>query len=160
MTPIGEARANGPRSQAQPVRALLEKYGLRATRQRLGLAKILFGENHRHVTAVGLAAEANAARTPASLATVYNILNLFADVGLLRRLPIDASKTVFDTNTADHAHFYFEETGDVQDIAPASGALCAEIEPPSGYEIIRVDIVVRLRRKSSKPLHLVKLGGA
>ena len=55
---------------------MLEKFGLRATRQRLGLAKLLFGKGNRHITADVLAAEAQEARLFASLATVYNVLNL------------------------------------------------------------------------------------
>jgi Fur family iron response transcriptional regulator len=152
---IGPARPWGRPSRTKPAWALLEQCGLRATRQRLGLAKLLFGADHRHVTADGLAVEANLAKTPATLATIYNVLNLFSDVGLLRRLSIDSSKTIFDTNTSDHGHFYFEETGEVQDIPLASQeaarALCAEIDPPDGFDVVRVDVVVRLRRKASAP---------
>lgn len=129
-------------------RTLLEKYGLRATRQRLGLAKLLFSKGDRHITADSLAAEANSLRMSASLATVYNVLNLFAQVGLVRGLPIEGNKTIFDTNTTDHGHFYFEETGDIEDITMKGFDLTGEIEPPEGYEISRVDVVVRLRRKA------------
>jgi Fur family iron response transcriptional regulator len=128
-------------------RALLERFGLRATRQRLGLAKLLFSKGDRHVTADALSAEALAARMSASLATVYNVLNLFADVGLVRALPIEGSKTIFDTNTTDHGHFYFEETGEIEDIRVATGDLAAGVVAPDGFEIVRVDVVVRLRSK-------------
>jgi Fur family iron response transcriptional regulator len=128
-------------------RTLLEKYGLRATRQRLGLAKLLFSKGDRHVTADTLAAEANALRMPTSLATVYNVLNLFAEVGLVRGLPIEGTKTIFDTNTSDHGHFFFEETGDIEDISTQRIDLAGQVEAPEGYEIARVDVVVRLRRK-------------
>ncbi len=130
-------------------RALMEQLGLRATRQRLGLAKLLFGGGHRHLTADALAAEARAAKMPASLATIYNVLNLFADVGLVRALPIEGTKTVFDTNTTDHAHFYYEETSRVEDIPGAFAGMAAAIDAPEGYEVVRVDVVVRLRRKGS-----------
>ncbi len=129
-------------------RALMERYGLRATRQRLGLAKLLFGGGHRHLTADALAAEAKAAKMPASLATIYNVLNLFADVGLVRALPIEGTKTIFDTNTTDHAHFFYEETATVEDIPGAFAGPGTAIEAPDGYEVVRVDVVVRLRRKA------------
>ncbi|WP_374306731.1 iron response transcriptional regulator IrrA [Methylocella sp.] len=128
-------------------RVLLERYGLRATRQRLGLAKLLFGKGDRHLTADALASEAQAARMPASLATVYNVLNLFAQVGLIRSLAIEGGKTVFDTNTTDHSHFFFEDTGVVSDIGPDVGGFAEGIVPPEGYEVSRVDLVVRLRPK-------------
>lgn len=129
-------------------RELLERYGLRATRQRLGLAKLLFDKGDRHLTADALASEAQAARMPASLATVYNVLNLFAQVGLIRSLAIEGGKTVFDTNTADHSHFFFEDTGAVHDITPDRTRIAEGIEPPEGYEISKIDLVVRLRRKT------------
>lgn len=128
-------------------RSLLERYGLRATRQRLGLAKLLFSKGNRHVTADSLAAEAHAIKMQASLATVYNVLNLFAEVGIVRSLAIDSTKTVFDTNISEHSHFYFEESGDIEDIPPEEMKLAGSLTPPEGYEIVRVDVVVRLRRK-------------
>ena len=93
-----------PPSNGQ-IRPLLEKFGLRATRQRLGLAKLLFGKGNRHITADVLAAEAQEARLFASLATVYNVLNLFAEVGLVRSFTVEGGKTIFDTNTTDHCHY-------------------------------------------------------
>ncbi len=142
------ALPSNPPDTGLPSRALLEKYGLRATRQRLGLAKLLFSKGNRHVTADALAAEANAARMYASLATVYNVLNLFAQVGLVRGLAIEGTKTIFDTNTTDHGHFFYEETGDIQDIAVDGMQLAGNVEAPEGYEVVRVDVVVRLRKKN------------
>lgn len=130
------------------IRPLLEQRGLRATRQRLGLAKLLFSKGDRHITADALAAEAQAARMPASLATVYNVLNLFAEVGLVRGLAIEGSKTVFDTNTTDHCHFFYEDSGEITDIAAKGMKFADEFEAPDGYEISKVDVVVRLRRKT------------
>lgn len=86
---------------------------------------------------------------PASLATVYNVLNLFADVGIVRGLAIEGTKTIFDTNTSDHSHFYFEETGEIEDIMLEGMQFAGNVTPPEGYEIVKVDVVVRLRRKTS-----------
>jgi len=41
--------------------------------------------------------EASKAKVPVSLATVYNTCNQFTDVGLLRQVAVDGSKTYFDT---------------------------------------------------------------
>ncbi len=146
-----ECQSEALKAAGQPSRSLLEKYGLRATRQRLGLARLLFSKGDRHLTADALAVEAHAARIPASLATIYNVLNLFAQVGLVRSLPIEGAKTVFDTNTTDHSHFFFEDTGDVCDISAHKVELAGDITPPEGYEIVRVDVVVRLRPKANPP---------
>lgn len=130
-----------------PQRTLLERYGLRATRQRLGLAKLLLSKGNRHVTADMLAAEANAVKIRASLATVYNVLNLFAQVGIVRALTIEGAKTFFDTNTSDHSHFYYEDKGLIEDIMLKSMQLAENVTPPEGYEIVKVDVVFRLRPK-------------
>src|ERR1700731_4257368 len=143
----GRFAADPPPSK-YPHRSLLERYGRRATRQRLGLARLLFSKGNRHVTADTLASEANALKMPASLATVYNVLNLFAEVGIVRGLAIEGTKTIFDTNTSDHSHFYFEDTGHIEDIPLDGMQIACKVTPPEGCEIAKVDVVVRLRRKS------------
>src|SRR5579863_9216277 len=135
----------GPGLSSGQIRPLLEKYGLRATRQRLGLAKLLFSKGNRHITADVLAAEAHEARMFASLATVYNVLNLFAEVGLVRSFTVEGGKTIFDTNTTDHCHYYFEDSGRVSDIMASSARVGDRFEAPEGYEVVKVDVVVRLR---------------
>jgi len=132
------------------MRSLLETYGLRATRQRLGLARLLFSKGHRHVTADSLAAEADSLEMRASLATVYNVLNLFAHVGIVRALTIEGGKTFFDTNTNDHSHFFYEDSGHIEDISLQGMQFAKNVVPPEGYEVSKVDIVFRLRRKQSE----------
>lgn len=124
---------------------LLKRYGLRATRQRRNLAQLLFGRGDRHLTAETLAFEARAAHTHASLATVYNVLNVFARIGLVRALAIDRDRTFFDTNTTDHPHYFFEDTKEIRDIGLNEMKLAGHIEAPEGYEISRVNVVVTLR---------------
>lgn len=130
------------------VRATLARHGLRPTRQRIGLITLLLGSGNRHVTADVLAAEARAARMQMSLATVYNALRLFADVGLVRGLSIGAGRMVFDTNTSNHSHFLFEDSGEIADIAVDGSRLAEELTLPEGYKIAKVDMVVRLRKLS------------
>ena len=101
-------RLDGPLPVAD-VRTMLRKVGLRPTRQRMALGWILFAKGDRHLTAEMLFEEASKARVPVSLATVYNTLNQFTEVGLLRQVAVDGSKTYFDTNVSDHHHFFVEE---------------------------------------------------
>jgi Fur family iron response transcriptional regulator len=93
--------------------------------------------------------EATRAKVPVSLATVYNALHQFTDCGLLRQIAVDASKTYFDTNNSAHHHFFIEDKNELVDI-PVSTLLVGETpKPPEGYEITRIDVVVRLRRKQA-----------
>jgi Fur family iron response transcriptional regulator len=76
----------------------LRKVGLRCTRQRLELGRLLFAKESRHFTADILHEETKNGRVPISLATVYNTLQLFMKAGLVRRLATVGTKTWFDTN--------------------------------------------------------------
>src|SRR6187455_2613458 len=130
------------------VRTMLRQVGLRPTRQRMALGWILFAKGDRHLTAEMLYEEASKAKVPVSLATVYNTLHQFTEVGLLRQVAVDGSKTYFDTNTTAHHHFFVEGEDQVLDIPDAEVIVGKTPSPPEGYEIARVDVVVRLRRKS------------
>lgn len=130
------------------VRDMLKASGLRPTRQRVALGNLLFGRGDRHVSAEGLHEEAVTARVPVSLATVYNTLHQFTEVGLLREIAVDGTKTYFDTNTDDHHHFFDESSGVVTDIPHRDLSLTRVPEAPEGMEISRVDVVVRIRPKS------------
>src|ERR1700741_859583 len=129
------------------VKSMLRDVGLRPTRQRMALGWILFGKGDRHVTAEMLYEEATKAKVPVSLATVYNTLHQFTDVGLLRQVAVDGSKTYFDTNVSQHHHFFIEGENDLLDIPDTDVVVGRTPIPPEGYEIARVDVVVRLRRK-------------
>ncbi len=126
--------------------ARLRSAGLRPTRQRLALARLLFQAGDRHVTAEQLHGEALAARARVSLATVYNTLHQFVEAGLLREVVAEPGRSYFDTNTSNHHHFYFVDSGDLQDIPSAEIALSCLPSAPPGTAIDRVDIVVRVRR--------------
>lgn len=124
---------------------MLKDAGLRPTRQRVALGNILFARGHRHVSAESLHEEAVSARVPVSLATVYNTLHQFTEVGLLREIAVDGTKTYFDTNVDDHHHFFDEASGQVTDIPGSALALSRVPAAPDGMEISRVDVVVRIR---------------
>jgi Fur family transcriptional regulator, iron response regulator len=127
----------------------LKAAGLRPTRQRLALAKLLLESGHRHVTAEDLFHEARSAGIPVSLATVYNTLHQFTSVGLLREVAVDMGQSYFDTNTSHHHHFFDGRTGQLTDIPDDKVEISRLPEPPAGTAIDRVEVIVRLRSKES-----------
>jgi len=129
------------------VNEMLQTAGLRPTRQRMALGWLLFGKGARHLTAEMLYEEATLAKVPVSLATVYNTLNQLTDAGLLRQVSVDGTKTYFDTNVTAHHHFYLENNHELVDIPDPHLMLSKMPDVPEGYEIARVDMVVRLRKK-------------
>src|ERR1700742_4780791 len=144
---FAQARADLNGCPWHDVKTKLRDVGLRPTRQRMALGWILFGKGDRHVTAEMLYEEASRAKVPVSLATVYNTLHQFTEVGLLRQVAVDGSKTYFDTNVSDHHHFFVEGENALVDIPNAEVMLDRLPTAPSGYEVARVDVVVRLRKK-------------
>ena len=131
----------------RPFKQVLDRLrgaGLRPTRQRLALAKMLPEGPDRHVTAEILHAEAQAASIRVSLATVYNTLHQFTAAGLLREIVVDSQRSYFDTNTSDHHHFFFEGSNRLDDIPGDQVVVASMPPPPAGAKVKRVDIVIRL----------------
>lgn len=147
-----DGRRGVPSLAGCPVHDLKERLrsaGLRPTRQRVALGWLLFGRGDRHLSAETLFDEAQRARVPVSLATIYNTLNQFTQVGLLREIAIDGSRTYFDTNTSEHHHFFIEGGDGLLDIPAREVSVTNLPEPPEGMEICRVEVVVRLRKKTN-----------
>jgi len=122
----------------------LRAAGLRPTRQRLALAKLLFDGCDRHISAEQLHGEAVSSCIRVSLATVYNTLHQFTTAEMLREIVVDAGRSYFDTNTSDHHHFFFEKSGNLEDIPGHMVALSKVPEAPEGTTIRRVDVIVRV----------------
>jgi Fur family iron response transcriptional regulator len=118
--------------------------GLRPTRQRVALAELLFAGGDRHVTAELLHEEALESKVAVSLATIYNTLHQFTQVGLLREVAVEGAKTYFDTNTSNHYHFFCENTGGLMDIDTRNIRIDGLPKAPEGMTISRVDVLVRL----------------
>lgn len=131
----------------QPPIDRLRSAGLRPTRQRLALARLLFGAGDRHLTAETLHSEAQRQRVRVSLATVYNTLNQFTEAGLLREVVVEHGRSYFDTNTSDHHHFFHEDDGMLRDIPGESVVLKSVPQAPEGTEVARVDVVIRVRNR-------------
>ena len=133
----------------RPYSGLIERLkavGLRPTRQRLALAKLLFGPGNRHVSAEQLHGEAVGARVRVALATVYNTLHQFTAVGLLREVVVEPGRSYFDTNTSHHHHFFCEEDRNLVDIPGEELKVEKLPRPPPGTTVTEVDIVIRVRK--------------
>ncbi|MEO3427727.1 iron response transcriptional regulator IrrA [Pelagibius sp. CAU 1746] len=137
----------------RPYSALVQRLkvsGLRPTRQRLALAKLLFeapGGCDRHITAEQLHAEAVAENVRVSLATIYNSLHQFTEAGLLREVVVESGRSYFDTNVTEHHHFYFEDSGRLQDI-PGEMVRLENLPPaPAGAKVARVDVIIRVNER-------------
>jgi len=74
------------------LRSFLRKAGLRSTRQRVAVARLLLRDANRRVNAEILYDEAREASCLVSRSAVCNALRQFEQAGLLNRIVIDRSK--------------------------------------------------------------------
>lgn len=137
---------NAPNDETA-IRGLLAAAGLKVTRQRIALTRLLFGSEDRHVSAEQLYAALTEAGAPGSISSVYRALRDFTDVGLLRRVPIYGSVAYFDTQIRHHHHVYAEDEDLLIDLPPEDVSLAKLPSPPDGYELVSVDVVMRVRRR-------------
>lgn len=130
----------------ETITALLRERGVTPTAQRVRVGRILFARR-QHLTADEVLTQLRESGARVSKATVYNTLNLFARVGLLRELNVDASRSSFDSNVAPHFHFHVEDTGELIDVEPGDVEFARLPPLPPGTETLGVDVVIRVRRR-------------
>ncbi|MBM3609749.1 MAG: transcriptional repressor [Alphaproteobacteria bacterium] len=132
------------------VRKRLQDAGLRPTRQRVTLGWLLFARGDRHVTAEKLFDEVRTAKSPMSLATVYNTLHQFSEAGLVREIALYGSTVWYDTNTGPHYHYYVADRNELVDIPPDMVEQLPVPRAPEGMEVIGADLIVRVRALPAK----------
>ena len=82
----------------------LRASGLRPTKQRLAICKILFDRKetfHFTIEKLKQITEKDS-KKKISLATLYNTVHAFKKSGYLKEVPLKGNKTFFDTNTKNH----------------------------------------------------------
>ena len=124
----------------------LKSSGLRATKQRLAICKMLFGRSetfHFSIENLKKIFEKNT-KNRISLATLYNTVNAFRKNGYLKEISLKGNKTFFDTNTKNHHHFYDEDTGKILDIKNKDIKVSKVSRIPNGKKIQEIEVTVRI----------------
>ncbi|MEM7014156.1 MAG: transcriptional repressor [Verrucomicrobiota bacterium] len=117
--------------------------GFRMTKQRKVVYDVLMDEKD-HPTATEVFIRAKERMNGISLATVYNCLETLNEAGLVKQIAVDRSPTRFCPNMHDHAHFFCNACGKVNDINHAEGADETEIWAlPDGAVIERIEVAMR-----------------
>ena len=122
----------------------LSYLGIRPTKQRRILAKLLFENGDRHISAEELFAEVQKEKRKISLATIYNTLKQFTKYGLLREVVVDQNKSIYCTNHDKHFHLYIEDQDKIIDI-PQKNIDLNMPEIPACISLHNIDIIVRIR---------------
>ena len=118
--------------------------GIRPTKQRMVLAKLLFEKGDRHISAEELFEEVKKENRKISLATIYNTLKQFRNLGLLKELVIDQNKSIYCTNHDAHYHLLIEDENKIIDI-PQKNIDLNIPELPACLSLHNIDIIVRVR---------------
>jgi len=123
----------------------LRASGLRPTRQRLELCKVLFERKETfHFTIENLKKIVEKGKEKISLATLYNTIHAFRKKGYLKEISLKGNKIFFDTNTKNHHHFYDEDSSELIDIKNENISLINLPKTPNGKKIKEVEVVIRI----------------
>ena len=122
----------------------LRSSGLRPTKQRLALCKVLFDRKETfHFTIDNLKKKIEkSTKSKISLATVYNTVHSFKNKGYLKEISLQGNKTFFDTNSKSHHHFYDQDTGDLIDIKNEDINVSKLPSAPKGKKIKDIEVTV------------------
>ena len=126
------------------LRGLLESAEVRCTQQRMLLASLVLSHK-QHLSADQVFALANRDGPAVSKATVYNTLNLFARLGLVREVIVDPQRVFYDSNVSDHHHLYNEDDGSLIDVDAGSLEVRGLPELPADTEVRGIEVIVRIR---------------
>ena len=130
----------------------LKKNNIRPTKQRMILAKILFEKGRRHVSAENLYDEVRKDDRKISLATIYNTLKQFTQIGLIREIVVDQNKSLYCTNKEPHYHLYIEDEGKIVDI-PTKNIDLNIPSIPACLNLHNIDVIVRIRTLKDKDIY-------
>jgi Fur family transcriptional regulator, iron response regulator len=122
----------------------LRSLGLRPTKQRLTICKVLFDKKetfHFTIDKLKKKIEKNT-KSKLSLATVYNTVHALKNNGFLKEISLQGNKTFFDTNSSNHHHFYDQDTGDLIDIKNEDISINKIPSAPKGKKISAIEVTV------------------
>ena len=96
----------------------LRSSGLRPTKQRLEICKLLFDRKKTFHFTIGDLSKIlkKITNKKISLATIYNTVHSFKKKGYLKEISINRDKSYFDTNTSNHHHFLDINTNELIDL--------------------------------------------
>jgi Fur family iron response transcriptional regulator len=124
----------------------LRESGLRPTRQRLKICKVLFStEKTFHFTVSDLTKIIEEKLSEKiSLATVYNTVHAFKKKGYLKEISINSDKSYFDTNTTEHQHFFDEDKSELIDCGDDEIDSVNVKKNITGKQIKSIEVLIRV----------------
>ena len=128
----------------------LRSSGLRPTKQRLEICKLLFDRKKTfHFTIRDLSRLfKNKSNKKISLATIYNTVDTFKKKGYLKEILINREKSYFDTNTSNHHHFLDMSTNELIDLKEEDVDKIKIKKNLSGKKIKSIEVLVKIENNN------------
>tara|TARA_B100000073_G_C23314762_1_gene404256 strand:- start:80 stop:496 length:417 start_codon:yes stop_codon:yes gene_type:complete len=128
----------------------LRSSGLRPTKQRLEICKLLFDRKKTfHFTIRDLSRLfKNKSNKKISLATIYNTVHSFKKKGYLKEILINREKSYFDTNTSNHHHFLDMSTNELIDLKEEDVDKIKIKKNLSGKKIKSIEVLVKIENNN------------
>lgn len=139
--------AQGP-AQLEAMEAALRADGIRMTRQRMAILKVL-AESEDHPDAEELHRRTKEVDRTVSLATVYRTLSVLENHGAIHRHTFEGGGARFETaDTPHHDHIIDMESGEVLEFrSDKIEKLQAEIARELGYDVVHHKLELYCRKR-------------
>ena len=124
----------------------LRDSGLRPTKQRVNISKVLFDTDrtfHFTINQLKQILKKNNI-DKISQATIYNTVHAFKKKGYLKEIPINSEQSYFDTNTSHHHHFYNENQKELIDIDDVDVEPIKIKKQIPGKKIKSIEVLIKL----------------
>jgi Fur family ferric uptake transcriptional regulator len=121
--------------------ATLRQHALPVTAQRLAVLRAV--SSHPHATADDLAESVRGELGTISRQSVYNVLNVLTDKGIIRRIqPADSPARYEDRIGDNHHHLVCRSCGKTEDVCCAVGdAPCLTAKSHHGFKIDEAEVI-------------------
>jgi len=149
---LNKIKAFNPLNDYNKALGTLKKNNIRPTKQRMILAKLLFEKGRRHISAEDLYDEVKKDDRKISLATIYNTLKQFSNIGLIREIVVDQNKSLYYTSNESHYHLYIENERKIVDI-PTKNIDLNIPSMPACLKLHNIDVIVRVRTLKNKDIN-------
>ena len=128
----------------------LRSSGLRPTRQRIKICKLLFDRKKTFHFTINDISKIIQKETndKISLATIYNTVHSFKKKGYLKEISVKGDKSYFDTNTSNHHHFLDIKTNELIDLKEEDVYNIKIKKKIPGKKIKSIEVLVKIENNN------------
>ena len=128
----------------------LRSSGLRPTKQRIKICKLLFDRKKTFHFTINNLSEIlkKETREKISLATIYNTIHSFKKRGYLKEISVNKNTSYFDTNTSNHHHFLDINTNELIDLKKEHVDKIRIKKNLPGKKITSIEVLVKVENSN------------